>query len=57
MNANMYREIIYEYLIPFVGSNFNYFCNLHQDNDSKNRSKICQSVLYNFNINWVINKK
>ena len=53
MNSEFYREIINDYLFPFVGKKFNYEANLHHDNDTKHKSKICIDALKNYNINWV----
>lgn len=56
MNADIYKEIIYKYLIPFTAAKFKFVCNLHQDNDSKHKAHKCEMVLNNFNINWVKDK-
>jgi hypothetical protein len=54
MNSEFYREIINDYLFPFVGKKLNYRANLHQDNDTKHKSKICIDALNKYNINWVL---
>jgi hypothetical protein len=53
MDSEFYREIINSHLFPFVGKKFNYAAKLHQDNDSKHKSKICVDALKGCNINWV----
>jgi hypothetical protein len=53
MNAEMYRQIIEEHIFPFCAHHYNYGANLHQDNDSKHISRLCQNALKDLNINWV----
>ena len=59
MNSEFYQEIIdflflkFFYLFSFVGKKFNYEAILHQDNDTKHKSKICINALKHYNINWV----
>ena len=53
MNSEFYREIINDFLFPFVGKKFNYDAKLHQDNDTKHKSKIFINALKHYNINWV----
>ena len=45
MDSEFYREILNGYLFPFFAKNFNYEANLHQDNDTKHKSKICVDAL------------
>lgn len=50
----MYADILNTTLIPFMGKNFKYKkFNLHQDNDPKHKSKLCQNTLKNLGIKWV----
>jgi hypothetical protein len=54
MNSFLYKEIIDDYLFPFIGENFNYRAKLHQDNDSKHSGKLCKTSLKALRIPWVI---
>ena len=53
MDSEFYREVIYDYLFPFVAEKFNYKAKLHQDNDPKHKSAICTNALENLGIKWV----
>jgi hypothetical protein len=53
MDSEFYREIINEHLFLFIGKKFNYQAKLHQDNDTKHKSKICSDALKDLSINWV----
>ena len=49
----MYKKIIEDVMFPFVAEKYNYEIQLHQDNDSKHNSKLCNASLKNLGINWV----
>ena len=53
MDSILYKEIIDDHLFPFVAEKFNYKAPLHQDNDSKHSSKLCQKSLRDLRIPWV----
>jgi hypothetical protein len=52
MDAMLYREIISDYLIPFIIKTKNFDFILHQDNDPKHTSKLCENFLKMNKINW-----
>jgi hypothetical protein len=49
----MYKDIITKVMFPFIAERYDYTVNLHQDNDSKHKSKVCTEALKNLGINWV----
>ena len=53
MNAEIYREILGFYLIPFMAAEYEFHCILHQDGDPKHTSALCSNYLINNGINWV----
>lgn len=53
MDQFLYRDILTEYLFPYVASNLNDNFKLHQDNDPKHKSYICTTFLETNRINWV----
>ena len=53
MDSEFYQEVIKDYLFPFIGEKFNYKAKLHQDNDTKHKSRICTEVLQDLDIDWV----
>lgn len=53
MNSVLYRDILAEYLIPFAFENFDFDFMLHQDNDPKHTSSICNDFLKKNQIIWV----
>ncbi|RNA15128.1 hypothetical protein BpHYR1_044853 [Brachionus plicatilis] len=38
MNAELYREILSDYFLPFGASNYDLYFKLHQDNDQNNKA-------------------
>jgi hypothetical protein len=56
LDQHLYKDIINEYLFPFVAEKYNYKVTLHQDNDPKHNSKLCKETLVNNNIKWVKTK-
>ncbi|CAF1026198.1 unnamed protein product [Brachionus calyciflorus] len=48
----MYAGILIENLYPFIKTKFSVSCKIHQDNDSKHRSKLCRRVLSTLGILW-----
>lgn len=54
MNSQIYKSIIYEFLVPYWANNCRIISRLHQDNDPKHSSKICLEALEMFGINWVL---
>lgn len=44
MDQEIYRDIIYEYLFPFMAEKHNYLAVLHQDNDPKHTSRMCKQT-------------
>jgi hypothetical protein len=55
MNAKLYKEILGDFLIPFMASKYDFNCILHQDGDPKHTSKMCKDYLDRNQINWVKN--
>ena len=55
MDSKIYTEIIYEFLLPHVAEKGILY--LHQDNDPKHTSKLCQKALENIDLIWVKSKK
>ncbi len=53
MNSYLYRDILAEYLLPFVSKNYANTFKLHQDNDPKHKSDLCCEFLKRNNIEWV----
>ena len=53
MDSELYREILGEYLMPFVALKYGFDVRLHQDNDPKHRSELCTSFLEENDIEWV----
>jgi transposase len=54
MDAVLYKEILLDYLFPFIGGNYGFHrAILHQDNDPKHTSKLCKGVLNRYGINWI----
>jgi hypothetical protein len=53
MDALLYREIMADYLLPFMAQKYNMDCYLHQDNDPKHTSKICKDFLRINGIKWI----
>ena len=53
MDAKLYREILGDYLFPFMAAKFNFDCVLHQDNDPKHTSRLIRTFLDVNEINWV----
>ena len=49
----MYTEIINKVMTPFVRKTFNENVQLHQDNDPKHNSKLCQEFYSRNQINWI----
>ena len=54
MNAELYREILHEFLFPFIAEKYDFKIKLHQDNDPKHTSKICKAVITDNDIEWVV---
>lgn len=53
MDAKLYREILFDYLFPFIAEKYDFNIKLHQDNDPKHTSKLCRAVLSDNDIIWV----
>jgi transposase len=53
MDALLYREIMADYLLPFMAQKYNMDCYLHQDNDPKHTSKICKKFIIENGIKWI----
>ena len=53
MDADLYREILLDYLFPFMASKYDFDCILLQDNDPKHSSVKCRSVFSENDIKWV----
>ena len=49
----MYQNIFENVILPFSVEKFDHRMILHQDNDSKHSSKICQDSLNDLKIPWV----
>ncbi|RNA06530.1 hypothetical protein BpHYR1_031843 [Brachionus plicatilis] len=49
----LYRDILAEYLFPYVASNINENFKLHQDNNPKHKSYIYTTFLETNRINWI----
>ncbi|CAF1034438.1 unnamed protein product, partial [Brachionus calyciflorus] len=50
LNRFGYQEIIYNYIFPFCQEKYNFDCIVHQDNDTKHRSRLCQQTYRDLNI-------
>ena len=54
MDALHYRQIICDFLFPFIAANYSiYEVVLHQDNDPKHSSLLCKGTLEINGVNWV----
>lgn len=53
MDAKLYREILFDYLFPFIAEKYDFNIKLHQDNDPKHTSKLCRAFLSDNDILWV----
>ena len=53
MNAELYKEIIIEFLFPFMADKYNFLCKIYQDNGPKHNSILCRTFFDESNINWV----
>ena len=54
MDALHYRQIICDFLFPFIAANYSiYEVVLHQDNDPKHSSLLCKGILEINGVNWV----
>ncbi len=54
LNQHGYKEILLNYLYPFILDKFQGRAYVHQDNDQKHRSKLCMRTCFRFGINIVI---
>jgi hypothetical protein len=53
MNSELYKDILYQYLVPFAAHHYDFNCYVHQDNDKKHTAKMCANVLEEYGIEWV----
>jgi len=47
-----YKEIILKFLYPFILDKYDGNCFLHQDNDGKHSSYLCETMLKRYNLLW-----
>ena len=53
MGKYFYRDILVCKLFPFMTAKYNFACVVHQDNDAKHLSELCEAIYIENNINWV----
>ena len=53
LDSILYNDIMSNFLLPFMAIEYKFNCDIHQDNDPKHSSNLCEKYLRDNDINWV----